>query len=70
MTLAVEECRAVKMRDLMIGEFFKRKPGARKVYQREHYDRTTRTIGAGDVDDISREIYLRPDTIVYVGFTY
>ena len=41
-----------------------------KVYQREHYDRTTRTIGAGDVDDISREIYLRPDTIVYVGFTY
>lgn len=66
-----------KLSDLKKGEYFKRKPDARSVYQKGDYDRSVkkyecesaqayRSFGSG----IGNPIYLKGDTLVYVGFTY
>lgn len=52
------------------GEFFKRKPDARKVYRRGDYIPSTRTYAGLDTDDISRTLSLKGTTKVYVGFGY
>ena len=59
-----------KVSDLKKGEYFKRKPDARKVYRKGDYDRAERKYECGDTDDISRAIYLKGDALVYVGFDY
>jgi hypothetical protein len=59
-----------KLSDLKKGEFFKRKADARKVYRKGDYDRTDRKYAGEDESDISRTIYLKGDTMVYVGFDY
>lgn len=59
-----------KLSDLKKGEFFKRKADARKVYRKGDYDRTDRKYAGEDESDISRTIYLKGDTLVYVGFDY
>lgn len=59
-----------KLSDLKKGEFFKRKADARKVYRKGDYDRAERKFSCMDEDDISREILLKGDTMVYVGFDY
>ena len=56
--------------DLKKGEFFKRKADARKVYRKGDYDRAERKFAGMDEDDISRTIYLKGSTMVYVGFDY
>ena len=58
------------LRDVKPGEYFKRKPDARAVLVRGAYDRASKRISASDFDDISRELFLRPDTPVVVGFTF
>ena len=58
------------LRDVKPGEYFKRKPDARAVFVRGAYDRASSRISATDFDDISRELFLRPDTPVVVGFTF
>jgi hypothetical protein len=52
------------------GVYVKRKLGAAKVYQRGAYDPGTRRYELIDCDDISRSIWLRGSTVVWVGFTY
>lgn len=52
------------------GEYFKRKPESHKVYTRDEYDRTMKRYSCGDTDDISREIWLKKDTVVWIGFSY
>ena len=62
------ELRAVK--DLRLGEYFKRKPGAAKVYVRGAYARDSKRYSGQDWDDMNREIWLKGDTLVFVGFTF
>jgi len=52
------------------GEFFKLKPTAKKVYRKGAYDRSERKYEGLDTDDISRAIYLRGSTRVFVEFEY
>lgn len=59
-----------KLSDLKRGEFFKRKADARKVYRKGDYDRAERKYEGLDTDDINRAVYLKGDTLVYVGFDY
>ena len=59
-----------KLSDLKKGEYIKRKADARKVYRKGDYDRAERKYACMDEDDISRTIYLKGDTLVYVGFDY
>ncbi len=58
------------LRDVKPGEHFKRKPDARAVLVRGAYDRASKRISATDFDDISRELFIKPDTPVVVGFTF
>jgi hypothetical protein len=59
-----------KLSDLKKGEFFKRKPTARKVYTKGDYDRGSKKYGCGDYEAVGDEIFLTGDTMVYVGFDY
>jgi hypothetical protein len=59
-----------KLSDLKKGEFFKRKPTARKVYTKGEYDRGSKKYGCGDYEAVGSEIFLKGDTLVYVGFDY
>ena len=56
--------------NLKKGEFFKRKPTARKVYTKGDYDRGSKKYGCGDYEAAGDEIFLKGDTMVYVGFDY
>jgi hypothetical protein len=55
------------VKDIRKGELVKRKPGAKKFYQVEGYDRSERKYVLQDWDDISRTIYVKGDTLVYLG---
>jgi hypothetical protein len=59
-----------KIEDVDFGDFIKRKPNAKKVYQRTQYCRMERRYICDDWDDISRNILLRKGTIVYVDFEF
>lgn len=69
----------IELRKLPKGAFFKRKPDARAVYVRDvyitaHVDELNIARSAyfccSDVDDMNREIFLKPSTLVYVDFEY
>ena len=69
----------VEIQTLPKGAFFKRKPDARAVYVRAvyitaHVDELNIARSAyfccSDVDDMNREIFLKPSTLVYVDFEY
>ena len=69
----------IELRKLPKGAFFKRKPDARAVYVRDvyitaHVDELNVARSAyfccSDVDDMNREIFLKPSTLVYVDFEY
>lgn len=61
---------AMKLKDVKRGEFIKRKPDANKTFTKGEYDREFKKYRCDDQDDISRDILLGGNTIVYVGFTY
>lgn len=61
---------AIKIEDVKIGEFIRRKIDAKTTYTRGAFCRFDRKYACGDESDISREIMLKKGTIVYVGFTY
>ena len=61
---------SIKLKDAPLGEFVKRKPDAKGVYTRGEFDRTTKRYTLIDEMDISREVYLKGETIVYIGFDY
>jgi len=64
----------VELRTLPRGAYFIRKPNARTVYIREHYNPRDAFGPASfcctDADDVSRSIQLKPSTLVYPDFTY
>ncbi len=66
----VETTTTKALRDVKPGEYFKRKPDARAVFVRGAYDRATKRISATDFDDINRELFIKPDALVVVGFTF
>jgi len=59
-----------KLSDLKHGEYFKLKKDSRKVYRKGDYDRSERQYACEDEDDISNEILVPGDRLVYVGFMY
>ena len=63
-------CYAANIESLPRGEFFKRKPDAKKVYQRAEYDRSARKYWGMDETDISRGMLFKTGTVVYIGFDY
>jgi hypothetical protein len=52
------------------GEYIKRKADAKTVYIKGTYDRSTKTYECTDTDDINKQIYIKADKPVFIGFTY
>ena len=62
------------LRKLKKGDVFKRKLEAKTVFVREHFNRKNylgpASICCTDVEDINREVFLNPNTIVFLDFEY
>ena len=65
--------RAVALRSVKEGEYFRRKPNAKGEFVRNHYNPKSQygmpafaNFSCTSADDVCREIFLKPDTIVYV----
>ena len=60
----------VELRKVEKGGYFKRKPTAAAEYIRNHYNRKDQfgpaNYSCSDANDMNREIFLKPSTIVYV----
>ena len=54
----------IKIEELPNGEFFRRKEGAKKLYQKEGYCRYNKKYECGNYDDINDYIYLKKGTVV------
>ena len=56
--------------NLKQGDTFKRKPEARTTFIRGHYNRKDEfgpaNFSCSDTEDMNREIFLKPNTIVYL----
>ncbi len=62
----------VRLDSLTRGEYLRRKADSKKTYTRGEYvrDDGLNRYACDDCDDISRSIYLKGSTMVFVGFTY
>ena len=60
----------IALRHVGNGDLIKRKPNAKKVYVINHYDRASKAWSLSDWHDMNSEIFLKSDTLVYVGFTF
>ncbi len=58
------------LKDVKLGEFITRKPSTKTVFTRGEYDRPSKRYALNDYNDHYRQVFLRGDTVVYVGFTY
>jgi len=58
------------LREVKPGEYFIRKLGAKTVYTKGSYCRENKTFSCIDTEDICREIFLKANAVVYIGFTY
>jgi hypothetical protein len=66
----MNDFKAVMLKDVKPGEFVSRKPNTNTVYTRAEYNRELKKYCLNDYNDISRCMYLKGSTIVYIDFTY
>ena len=52
------------------GEYIKRKADAKTVYIKGAYDRASKSYECTDTEDINRQIYIKANKPVFIGFTY
>jgi len=66
----MENFKQVKLSTVKQGDYFKRKPGAKTEYIRNHYNRKDffgpANYSCTDSEGIGREIFLKPATLVFV----
>ena len=62
--------RQLPLREVPRGAFLRRKADAKKTYIRGEYDRFYKRFRCDDCDDISRDMLLKGNALVWVGFTY
>ena len=60
----------ISIKSVKPGEYIKRKADAQTVYIKGAYDRASRSFSCVDADDINREIFIKADKPVFIGFTY
>ena len=63
-------CTSVAIEDVKIGDFFKRKADAKKVYRRAAYCKFAKRYIGDDWDDISRNCEVKKGTMVFIGFDF
>lgn len=64
----------IELRKVKFGAYFKRKPNAKTEFIRGYYNRKSQwgfaSFGCEDTEDMNREIFLKPSTMVYIEPTY
>ncbi len=60
----------IKIKSVKTGDYIKRTADAKTVYIKGAYDRANRSFSCVDANDINREIFIKSDKSVFVGFTY
>ena len=60
----------VQMRDVKKGEFIRRKPEAKDTYIRGEYDRSNKDYSGTSFWNINKEIFIKPNTYVWIGFDF
>ena len=60
----------VTIKTVKPGEFIKRKADSKAVYIKGDYCRVSKGYSCIDANDISKEIFIKGDKIVFIGFTY
>lgn len=58
------------IKEVLKGDFVKRKAEHNKVYQRGDYDRSMKGFWLLDCEDISRAILVKSDKLVFTDFIY
>ena len=61
---------AIKLRDVKPGDYVKRKADAKAVYIKGDYCRTDKRYALQSWDDHCREVRLKADTVVFIGFEF
>jgi hypothetical protein len=60
----------ITIKSVKPGDYIKRKIDAQTVYIKGAYDRATKSFSCVDANDMNREIFIKSDKPVFVGFTY
>ena len=60
----------VNIEDVSNGEFIKRKENAKTTYIKGGYCRYNKAYQIDNCEDISKDIYLKKGTSVFIDFTY
>ena len=68
--IEVTEMRKIKIEDVQRGDFIRRKPEAKTTFTAAGYCRYEQRYQLDDWDDISRCIYVKKGTEVFVGFDF
>jgi hypothetical protein len=63
-------CEFKKLKDIKRGEYIRKNATTEKTYKRGEYCRELKKYSLIDCDDINRELFLKGENLVYVGFTY
>ena len=58
------------LREVKKGELITRKANTNTVYIKGDYDRASKKFSLIDFNDSNREIFIKADATVFVGFTY
>ena len=74
MSKTYETEQVAQVQNIKRGEFVRRLnadgTAQSKTYQRSYYDADTKRYALDDVDDTSRQVFVRKGTRLLVGFTY
>jgi len=57
---------SLPLRDVKQGVLIQRKIDSKSSFIKNHYDRASRTYSLTSTDDINKEIFLKPSTIVFI----
>lgn len=50
--------------------YFKRKPDSKTVYIINHYNRDDKTFTCSDCNDINKEVFIKANKPIFIGFDY
>tara|TARA_R110000796_G_C14415066_1_gene419234 strand:+ start:509 stop:772 length:264 start_codon:yes stop_codon:yes gene_type:complete len=60
----------IAIKELPHGAFFKRKEGAKKVFQRGDYYRSDKKYEGNNWEDMGDSVYLNPAKLVFINFEF
>ena len=66
----IDTTQQMRLKDVPMGEFVRRKLDSKVTYVRAEYDRSLKKYCLDDWNDISRQIMLNGTTLVWVGFEF